>query len=284
MILITGSDGQLGREFAKLLTIRKIPFTATSHAELDITDKAAIDDFICGRKTFKVIINCAAYNNVDRAQSDIEKCRAVNTIAPFNLAKACKKTGASFITYSTDFVFGGDKNTPYSEKDEPRPLSVYGQSKLDGENAVLSIYENSYVIRTSWVFSASGQNFLRFVLDKSNNNEEIKAVTDQISAPTHAGHLAIHTLALLEGAFSGLYHISGAGSCSKYELARYILSKIQSKVRLYEAVSGDFNSAARRPGYSKISSDKCEKQTGLSIPHWKEGVDQYLKERGLIKE
>ncbi len=282
MILITGAGGQLGSEFAKLLSKREVSFLPAFHNDLDITDEVAVEAFICGKKSFKTVINCGAYNNVDRAESDIENCRAVNTIAPLNLAKACKKIGAAFITYSTDFVFGGEKNTPYSEEDKTAPLSVYGQSKLDGENAVLSAYDNSYVIRTSWVFSASGQNFLRFVLAKSEKNEEIKAVTDQISAPTHAGHLALHTLSLLESKIPGLYHISGAGSCSKYELAHYILRKIQSRVPLYEAVSGDFNSAATRPNYSKLSSDKYEKLTGSPILHWEKGVDEYLKERDLI--
>lgn len=276
-ILITGAKGQLGFEFQRLFNKAGIPFVATDIAELDITNKNDIEKFFID-KPFDCIINCAAYNDVDGAEDNANICYLLNAIAPELLANVAKKINAVFVTYSTDFVFDGNKNTPYKEDDVPNPLSVYAKSKLEGENRVINVYNKSFVIRTSWLFGIAGKNFNTQVLGWAAKNSELKIVDDQISSPTYAKDLAEFTWLLLQTGKFGLYHFSNNGVASKFDQAQYLLTKIGWQGVLKPAKRSDFKLKATRPAYSKLDSSKIEAIVGKKIPTWQSGIDRWYEE------
>lgn len=276
-ILITGANGQLGYEFQRLFSQLDISFIATDYAELDVTNQDALNNFFKGKK-FDYIINCAAYNDVDKAEEDAEACYALNAKAPQYLAHIAKSMDAIFVTYSTDFVFAGDKKTPYNEEDVPNPLSVYAKSKLEGEKCVLEWYDKLFVIRTSWVFGIAGKNFNTQVLGWAKNKSELLIVDDQISAPTYAKDLAYFSWKLMQTNNFGLYHFSNDGQASKYDQAEYLLKKIGWVGTLKRAKTSDFNVKANRPAYSKLDSSKIKKVVGENIPSWQSGIDRWLEE------
>lgn len=283
-ILLTGADGQLGSDFKKLFENKGISYTATDYRNLNITDKVQIEAFFSKNDKFTHIINCAAYNNVDKAETD-ENVFLVNTEAPAVLAKFAKKIKADYVTYSTDFVFDGGKNSPYTEEDAAAPLSKYGKSKREGEKAVLKTYSKSFVIRTSWLFGIGNVNFSKKVLEWSKVKEELNIVDNEIASPTYSTDLAIFSWKLIQTKKYGIYHISNNGEASKYDQAKYILEKIGWKGIIKKARIEDFNLPAKRPKYSYLSSEKVEKLLNEKIPDWKSGIDRFLekmKEKGEI--
>lgn len=277
MILITGANGQLGHDFQRIFKDRNLDFIATDYKELDITDIEAVREFVKG-KNINLIINCAAYNNVDKAQEEVEMCYKLNAYAPRDLALVAKEIGADYITYSTDFVFDGSKTTPYTEEDTPKPLSVYSEAKAEGEKLVLETYDKSFVIRTSWVFGIANNNFNKQVINWSKSRDVLGIVDDQISVPTYSYDLALYSLKLLETKKYGLYHLSNGGIASKYDQAKYVLSAIEWKGTLNRAKSSDFVLPAKRAEYSKLDSSKIEAVIGEKIPSWKSGIDRFLDE------
>lgn len=283
-ILLTGADGQLGSDFKKLFENKGISYTATDYRNLNITDKVQMEAFFSKNDKFTHIINCAAYNNVDKAETD-ENVFLVNTEAPAVLAKFAKKINADYVTYSTDFVFDGGKNSPYTEEDAATPLSKYGKSKREGEKAVLKTYSKSFVIRTSWLFGIGNVNFSKKVLEWSKVKEELNVVDNEIASPTYSTDLAIFSWKLIQTRKYGIYHISNNGEASKYDQAKYILEKIGWKGIIKKARIEDFNLPAKRPKYSYLSSEKVEKLLNEKIPDWKSGIDRFLekmKEKGEI--
>ncbi|KDE60806.1 dTDP-4-dehydrorhamnose reductase [Fusobacterium necrophorum BFTR-2] len=282
MILITGGNGQLGSDFQRLFDQLHIEYIATDVQELDITDIAKVREFVQRRK-ISCIINCAAYNNVDKAEDEPELCKKINTEAPRDLAIIAKEIGAEYMTYSTDFVFDGKKKSPYIEEDIPNPLSVYGRTKYEGEQEVLKANSNSFVIRTSWVFGIANNNFNKQVIAWSQSKNELFIVDDQISSPTYSRDLAYFTWKLLQTKKYGLYHFSNAGEASKYDQAKYVLDKIGWKGNLKRAKTNDFILKAKRAEYTKLDSNKLEKLIGEKIPSWKLEIDSFLKEMDLLK-
>lgn len=276
-ILITGAKGQLGFEFQRLFKEKNIPFIATDIEELDITNKDAIESFFTNT-TFDCIINCAAYNDVDGAEDNIDLCFTLNAKAPEMLAEIAKKYDSVFVTYSTDFVFDGNKMIPYIEEDTPNPQSVYAKSKLEGENRVLRTHHKSYVIRTSWLFGIAGKNFNTQVLEWSTKNNELRIVDDQISSPTYAKDLAEFSWLLLQTGKYGLYHFSNSGEASKFDQAKYLLEKAGWRGKLQRSKSSDFMLKAQRPPYSKLDSSKIEITVGRKIPQWQNGIDRWYEE------
>lgn len=283
MILITGANGQLGYDFKKLFDNLNIEYIATDYLELDITDISNIKKFIeekiinCGKK-LELIINCAAYNNVDKAESEKEMCYKLNAYAPRDLAKLSKEFNADYITYSTDFVFDGEKKTPYTEEDIPNPLSVYSEAKYEGEKLVLKEYDRSFVIRTSWVFGIANNNFNKQVIQWSSSNDKLSIVDDQVSAPTYSRDLAYYSWKLIQTKEYGLYHIANSGVASKYDQAKYVLNSIGWNGVLTRGKSSDFKLPAKRAEYSKLDSTKVEKIIGEKIPSWESGIDRFLQE------
>ena len=278
MILITGANGQLGYDFQRLFDSLKAKYIATDVADFDITNEKSIDDFFLKHNNISLIINCAAYNDVDKAEIDSDFCMLLNSRAPFNLAKKAKEIGATFVTYSTDFVFDGDIRDPYTEEDMPNPSSVYAKSKRMGEEAVLAEYDKSFVIRTSWVFGIANNNFNKQVINWSKTRDELNIVDDQISVPTYSKDLAYFSWKLIETKKYGLYHMSNSGICSKYDQAKYVLDKIGWTGKLGTSKTEDFNLPAKRSKFSKLDSTKLENIVGEEIPSWQDAIDRFLEE------
>jgi dTDP-4-dehydrorhamnose reductase len=276
-ILLTGSNGQLGHDFKKIFNKKNIEYIATDHKELDITNDEDLNRFFQENEGITHVINCAAYNNVDKAETD-KKVWLLNAEAPKKLAEFSKKIGAIFVTYTTDFVFDGKKNSPYMEDDKTNGVSEYGKSKAQGEKDVLEAYDRSFVIRTSWVFGIANNNFNKQVINWSKSRNELNIVDDQVSVPTYSMDLAEFSWKLIQTEKFGLYHITNDGIASKYDQAKYVLEKIGWKGTLGRAKTADFNLPAKRPAYSKLGSSKVEKLLGEKIPTWQSGIDRFLEE------
>ena len=278
MILITGANGQLGYDFQRLFDSLEVKYIATDVADFDITNEKSIDDFFLKHNNISLIINCAAYNDVDKAETDSDFCMLLNSRAPLNLAKKAKEIGATFVTYSTDFVFDGDIRDPYTEEDMPNPPSVYAKSKRMGEEAVLAEYDKSFVIRTSWVFGIANNNFNKQVINWSKTRDELNIVDDQVSVPTYSKDLAYFSWKLIETKKYGLYHMSNSGICSKYDQAKYVLDKIGWTGKLGTSKTEDFNLPAKRSKFSKLDSTKLENIVGEKIPSWQDAINRFLEE------
>lgn len=277
MILLTGAKGQLGHDFQRIFSQQGIQFIATDYDELDITDINTVRSFIQG-KNIELIINCAAYNNVDKAEEESELCYVLNATAPRDLALIAKEISADYVTYSTDFVFDGKKQTPYIESDTPNPLSHYSQAKWEGEKLVAQCYDHSFIIRTSWVFGIANNNFNKQVINWSQNRDALSIVDDQLSVPTYSYDLADFSWKLIQTKKYGLYHLTNNGIASKYDQAKYLLEKIGWQGTLNKAKSSDFNLPAKRADYSKLDSSKLETIVGEKIPSWQNGIDRFLVE------
>ncbi|MCF2639997.1 dTDP-4-dehydrorhamnose reductase [Fusobacterium varium] len=277
MILITGANGQLGYDFQRLFDELKKEYIATDRDELDITDIKKVREFV-KNKNITLIINCAAYNNVDKAEDEVEFCKKLNTYAPRDLAIVAKEIGADYITYSTDFVFDGEKKAPYTEEDISNPLSIYGKSKYEGEKEVFKVKPDSFVVRTSWVFGIANNNFNKQVINWSKSKDELSIVDDQISSPTYSKDLAYYSWELIKTKKYGLYHLSNTGEASKYDQGKYVLDKIGWQGKLNRAKTKDFNLKAQRAEYTKLDSSKLEKAIGKKIPSWENGIDRFLEE------
>ena len=276
-ILLTGSNGQLGHDFKKIFNKKNIEYIATDYKELDITSDEDLNKFFQENEGITHVINCAAYNDVDKAETD-KKVWVLNAEAPKKLAEFSKKIGAIFVTYTTDFVFDGEKNTPYVEDDKTNGVSEYGKSKAQGEKDVLETYDRSFVIRTSWMFGIANNNFNKQVINWSKSRNELNIVDDQVSVPTYSMDLAKFSWKLIQTGKFGLYHITNDGIVSKYDQAKYVLEKIGWKGKLGRAKTVDFNLPAKRPAYSKLDSSKVEKLLGEKIPTWQSGIDRFLEE------
>ena len=278
MILITGAKGQLGYDFQRLFDEIDEKYIATDRDDLDITDIEKVRQFVKD-KNITLIINCAAYNNVDKAEDEPELCKKLNTYAPRDLAIVAKEIGADYITYSTDFVFDGKKKVPYTEENIPNPLSVYGKSKYDGEKEVFKVKLDSFVVRTSWLFGIANNNFNKQVINWSKSKDELSIVDDQISSPTYSKDLAYYSWELIKTKKYGLYHLSNGGEASKYDQGKYVLDKINWQGKLNRAKTKNFNLKAKRAEYTKLDSSKLEKVIDKKIPSWENGIDRFLEER-----
>ncbi|NUU95855.1 dTDP-4-dehydrorhamnose reductase [Marinitoga sp. 1135] len=275
-ILITGANGQLGQEFQKLFEKENIEYIPTDHNELDITNLKKIREFVKDKKITH-IINCAAYNLVDKAEEDWKTAYNVNGLAVRNLSIVANEINAEIIHYSTDYVFDGKKTKPYTIYDTPNPLNKYGESKVLGERFIQDIANKYYLIRVSWVFGIGNNNFAKKVIQWSKQNEILKIADDEISAPTYAVDLAYATYKLIKEKAYGLYHITN-GKASRYEWAEYILKQINWNGRLERASKDDFNLPAKRPGYSVLDNNGLKETINHEMPEWQNATDRFLKE------
>ncbi|MDY0124680.1 MAG: dTDP-4-dehydrorhamnose reductase [Anaerolineaceae bacterium] len=284
-ILQIGTIGQLGWEL--LRTCAPLgEVVALDYPDVDLSDSNGLRELVRSVKP-DIIINAAAYTNVDKAESEPELARAINAIGPGVLAEEAKKIDAVMVHYSTDYVFDGTKGSPYVETDQPNPLNVYGQTKLEGEQAVAASGCVNLVLRTSWVYSMRQGGFVTKVLQWARTQEVMRVVDDQISGPTSARLLAEMSALLLAKldycaydwleANSGVFHIAGDGACSRYEWAQKILQldphKEEQVVKTLErASSSEFPVPAERPMISVLNNDKLEKNFGLRLPSWEVGL------------
>ena len=320
-ILITGANGQLGQDLQKECDRRGIEYIATDYLargalhvalgleslrheqqatshepnsnlpisesakellHLDITDLKSIRELVSSTRP-DAIINCAAYNAVDKAEEDWRNAFSVNAIGPKNLAITANEFKIPLMHFSTDYVFDGKKGSPYFVWDEPKPLSKYGQSKLYGEQLVSLFSNRCFVVRLSWVFGAGNTNFVKKVLEWSNDKEELKVVDDQISSPSYTVDLSGAIIDLLQTGAYGSYHMTNTGYCRRYEWAKYVLELTGWKGRIIPVKSTEFNTPAERPGFSAMDSFPLKKTIGYELPDWKDATKRFLKYLAEVK-
>jgi len=278
-ILVTGAGGMLGHDVVRAAEFVNHEVVGLAHADLDVTDARAVRDAIV-RAGPDAVVNCAAWTDVDGAESDPAGAELLNGRAAGVVAAAAAEAGASIVQPSTDYVFDGEKREPYVESDRPAPLSVYGATKLAGEHAVAGANERHYVVRTSWLFGASGANFVETMLRLGRELGEVVVVRDQIGCPTYTGHLADALVRLLEGDDFGLHHIAGGGECSWFDFAVEIFEQAGVECRTLSCTTDDFPRPARRPPHSVLGT---EREYALYLPDWREGLRSYLAERAVAR-
>ena len=278
-ILITGCNGQLGNEIQ--LLEKEYPqhtYFNTDVAELDITNQLAVNDFI-NRHAIDGVINCAAYTAVDKAEGDKELCTTLNTVAPSYLAAAIDKRGGWIIHVSTDYVFDGTHHTPYVETDTPSPDSVYGSTKLAGELGVSKFCKKHMIIRTAWLYSAFGNNFVKTMIRLGKEKTELGVIFDQIGTPTYARDLAVTIMTAVDkGIETGVYHYSNEGVISWYDFTKAIhrIAGIKDcKVRPLH--TSEYPTAANRPAYSVLDKTKIKQTYGIEIPYWEDSLKECIE-------
>lgn len=275
-ILVTGCNGQLGRELQRLGAISPLTYLFTDIADLDITDRQAVCEYVA-RERVDVIVNCAAYTDVDRAEEDEATAERVNAEAVRNLAEAMRIADGTLFHISTDYVFGGEGNTPFTEEMPVNPLGAYGRTKRHGEEAIAESGCKALVIRTAWLYSEWGRNFLKTMLRLTGEQEALQVVFDQVGTPTFAGDLALAIFSIIEknlySGNEGIYHFSNEGVCSWYDFAVEIAEAAShDRCRILPCHSEEFPSKVRRPAYSVLDKSKIKRTFALEIPHWRDSM------------
>ena len=282
-ILVTGSNGQVGSEIKELSQDYSYNFFFTDRNNIDITSKDSIKEF-CQTNSINVIINCAAYTAVDKAQSDIENADLVNRKAVKKLSIIVKELNIKLIHISTDYVFDGKNFKPYVEEFQTNPQSVYGKTKLDGENEIRDINPlNSIIIRTSWVYSYYGNNFVKTMLRLGKEKKELGVIFDQIGTPTYAKDLALTILNIIpqiENSKVEIYNYSNEGVLSWYDFAKEIMKMAKLNCKINPIETYQYPTPAKRPHFSLLNKSKIKSKFNLEIPYWKDGLDDCLKRLG----
>lgn len=274
-VLITGANGQLGNEMRRLGAVSPNEYLFTDVAELDITDKAAVAEFVKSNNV-EIIVNCAAYTNVDKAEDDEATAELINATAVRNLAEAVKAVDGTLFHVSTDYVFGSEGNTPRTEDMPTNPLGVYGKTKLHGEQAIAEVGAKAIIIRTAWLYSEFGNNFLKTMLRLTAEKESLNVVFDQVGSPTYAGDLALAIFSIIEGGVyagnEGVYHFSNEGVCSWYDFATEIAAAAGHECVVMPCHSNEFPSKVTRPPFSVLDKTKIKTTFGIEIPHWRDSM------------
>ena len=281
-ILITGSHGQLGNEVQQAAKhFPAFKFIYTDVEDLDICDKVALNAFVKANAV-NVIVNCAAYTAVDKAEDDVDLCYKINAEAVRNIGEVANQNGLKVIHVSTDYVFDGTNYVPYSEDQAVSPNTVYGKSKLAGEQALMETCNQSVILRTAWLYSSFGNNFVKTMIRLGKEKDFIPVIFDQIGSPTYAADLADTILKILshETFVPGLYHFSDEGVCSWYDFTKTIhrIAGITCDVRPIE--TKDYPARTPRPHYSVLNKAKIKSIYGIIIPHWEESLERCI---GLLK-
>ncbi len=279
-ILVTGSKGQLGSELQSLA--HHYPHWGFQFTDVDVLDVSSPSEINAYFKHHAVdcLVHCAGYTAVDGAENDIQAAQLVNSRAPGFMAEAASKKGALMVHISTDYVFDGKNHRPYTEQHSANPLSVYGKSKLDGEVEVIFNAKRSVIIRTSWLYSQFGSNFLKSILTKAKNGEDLKVVSDQVGSPTHAADLARAILemipALPKKIRGEIYHYSNQGVASWFDFARAIVDIEGMENQVVPILTKDLTTQALRPHYSVLNTQRFRDTFGLGIPYWRDSVAECL--------
>ena len=276
-ILVTGANGQLGNEMRVVARNRADNYIFTDVAELDITDAAAVEKMVTDNDV-KVIVNCAAYTNVDKAEDDREFAELLNARAVENLAQAIRRNDGLLVHVSTDYVFGGTKNNTPCREDEPaNPTGVYGVTKLHGEQAIIASGCHHIIIRTAWLYSEFGKNFLKTMLDLTTTKPQLKVVFDQVGSPTYAYDLALAIFDIVENRKyvdnDGIYHYSNEGVCSWFDFTKMIAEYAgHTGCDIQPCHSDEFPSKVVRPSYSVLDKTKIKKTFGVAVPYWTDSL------------
>lgn len=279
-ILVTGANGQLGSELQFLAANHPgLAFIFTDVSDLDITRKEDVLSYF-KEHNFDYCINCAAYTAVDKAEEDRELCDRINVLGTRNLAEGCKKVNAVLFQISTDFVFDGTASKPLTEETATSPVNYYGLSKLNGELAVQQVFDKYFIIRTSWLYSIYGSNFVKTMLRLAETKKELGIIADQIGTPTYAWDLANSIIAVVESRSSayGTYHYSNEGVASWYDFTSAIFEYTQKKTKVNPIRTEQYPTPARRPHYSVMDKQKFKFSFGLTIPHWRESLKKCLSD------
>jgi len=282
--LIAGAGGMLGTALKRVLAARGTRFVAPPEAEFDICDFGVVTSQAkkfargLGRGERGVIVNAAAYTDVERAEDEPDLALLVNERGAVNLARAAHESGVGFVHVSTDFVFDGLKEGPYLEDDEPHPLSVYGETKLAGEDSVAIENPDALIIRTAWVFGPGGVNFPTKILDAARANPVLRVVTDEIGSPTYTIDLANGLLALVDAKASGLVHLCNTGACSRFELAQAVLAEAGIDTPVEPVEAAELGARVARPANSVLDCSRAA-SLGVTLPPWRDAVARFVAER-----
>jgi dTDP-4-dehydrorhamnose reductase len=268
-LLVTGANGMLGQRVVAEAQARGHEVRGTDLPELDLTDLDAVRRFVA-QVGPDAVVNCAAYTDVDRAEADEDTATTINAVTAANLA-----TAAPYLVHvSTDYVFAGDATEPYTESSEPSPRTAYGRSKLAGEEAVQRTSNGHAIVRTAWLYGATGKNFVDTILGLAADRDELRVVDDQVGSPTWTGHLAPALLDIAESGGGGVFHAAGAGRCTWFELASRAVELTGASCRIDPCTTDEFPRPAPRPAFSVLASER-----GVTLPPWEDGLDGHLKER-----
>lgn len=286
-VAIIGANGQLGSDLVRTLNSQNIANLPLTHSDIDVTDAARVDA-VLESSGADVVVNTAAFHKVEQCEREPDPSFRVNAIGPWNLANTCRRLNAILVHFSTDYVFDGQRDTPYGESDLPRPQNVYGVSKLAGEGLVALTWQRSFVVRTCGLYgvagsSGKGGNFVETMLKKAAEGNTIKVVRDQVLTPTFTGDLAIAISQLIRSDHYGLYHVSAEGQCSWYEFAKQIFELQGVAVDLKPVSTSEFPSPVRRPAYSVLSKQKLH-AVDIHMPPWQEGLKCYLAARSAKRQ
>jgi len=274
-LLITGAAGMLGRDVMLAAGNAGHDVVGYGRAELDVTDAAVLaKKFDLERPD--VVINCAAWTDVDGAEEAEEAAFAVNGTGAGNVAAAAAEVGASVVYISSDYVFDGAKAAPYVESDQVAPLSAYGRTKLAGEEATAAANKRHFIVRSAWLFGLGGANFVETMLRLARSGNEVLVVRDQIGSPTYTWHLAYGVVRLIEGIEFGLHHMAAAGQCSWYEFAREIFEQAKVECKVLSITTEEFGRPAPRPPFSALTS---QREHAIRLPSWQDGLAGYLAQR-----
>ncbi|RNL77863.1 dTDP-4-dehydrorhamnose reductase [Sinomicrobium pectinilyticum] len=283
-ILVTGASGQVGSELKKLSVSRKEDFLFVSRDMLDITHAGNVRKFL-EKHPVEAIINCAAYTAVDDAEDNPERAAQVNSEAVEIFAGICKEKQLKMVHISTDYVFDGQKNSPYFEEDPAAPLGIYGKTKWEGEEAMRRINPpRSVIIRTSWVYAPGGNNFVRTMLKLGKEKDVVKVVDDQVGTPTRAGDLAAAILEILPGLDNKevrTYHYTNEGVCSWFDFAKAVMEYGKLPCKVIPVPSSEYPTKAKRPKFSVLSKQAFKRDFKMDIPYWRDSLREYLEEMGV---
>lgn len=272
-ILITGASGMLGYDLQE--TLKNHELILFNSKTLDITNKQIVNEKI-GKIEPDIVINAAAYTNVDACEKNYDDAYKVNALGPKNLAKVCKELDIPLVHISTDYVFNGEKNTPLKEEDEIGPKTAYGKTKLEGEIFIQETCNKYFIIRTAWLYGCNGNNFVKTMLELAKNNNEINVVNDQVGSPTYTFDLAIAISKIIETDDYGIYHLTNSGSCSWYEFSKEIFKLSNINIKVNPVSTEEFPRPAPRPKYSVLSDEKWINKGFKPLRNYKEALKDYL--------
>jgi dTDP-4-dehydrorhamnose reductase len=279
-LLVTGAAGMLGRDVMLAAGNAGHQVVGFGHAELDVADAAAVGAKVEAERP-DVVINCAAWTDVDGAEEAEEEATRINGASAGNVAVAAASVGASVVYVSSDYVFDGSKAAPYLETDQTAPLSAYGRSKLAGEEATRAANKRHFVVRSAWLFGTGGPNFVETMLRLAVDHGEVLVVRDQVGSPTYTWHLAYGIVRLIEGVEFGIHHMAAAGACSWYEFAREIFEQAKVECKVMSATTEMLGRPAPRPPFSALAS---QREHAIELPSWQDGLAGYLSQRRAESE
>lgn len=281
-ILITGVNGQLGYDLSRVLRDDNHEIIGTTRKIMDITDFTKVREFI-NRVEPDMVIHCAAYTAVDKAEMEVDICEKVNVSATENLAKMCGEKGIKFVYFSTDYVFNGEGYDFFEPEDKiTTQMNVYGRTKYEGELAVQKYIDKFFIIRISWVFGINGNNFVKTMIKLGQERKSINVINDQIGSPTYTYDLAKLIKVMIKSDKYGIYHATNEGVCSWYEFALEIFKKLNIKIDVNPVSSDEYNSVAKRPKNSRLSKEKLIKSGFEKLPTWQDAIERYLEELSYL--